>query len=41
MLQSIVISMSVCLSVHLHNSKTLWPNFTKSSAFFGCGALLP
>jgi len=28
-LQYTVMSMSVCLSVHLHNSKTTQPNFTK------------
>jgi len=28
-LQSIVISLSVHLSVHSHNLKTMWPNFTK------------
>jgi len=27
--RSIVMSMSVCLSVRSHNSKTTWPNFTK------------
>jgi len=28
-MQSIVMSMSVCLSVHSHISKTTWPNFAK------------
>ena len=35
--QSIVISMSVCLSVHWHVSKQTWPSFTGFSVHVNCG----
>jgi len=35
--RSIVMSMSVCLSVRSHNSKTTRPNFTKFFVRIACG----
>ena len=35
--QGIVMSMSVCLSVCLYISVTIWPNFTKFSVHVDCG----
>jgi len=34
---NIVISISVCLCVYLHKSKTAWPNFTKFFVHVACG----